>query len=328
MKIAHIDIDKPVCLAPMEDVTDQAFRIICRRFGADIVYTEFAASEALIRNIPKTLDKIKVCDEERPAAIQIFGGVEESMEAAAAKAEEANPDFLDINCGCWVKNVVARNEGAGLLRDLPKFKRIVEATMRGTSLPVTVKTRLGWDEESIVILEVARMLEDIGVKALTLHCRTRSQAHDKAPADWRWLTKLKETVDIPIIGNGDVICAESAARMFETGCDGIMIGRAAIGNPWIFREIKHYMKTGELLPPPTVEERVHTLIDHLNLAMREAKVERRAITRFRKYISGYLKGVPHVAKLRLELYKFETAQEIIDRLHKYLESDQSSLILS
>ncbi|MFT5388237.1 MAG: tRNA-dihydrouridine synthase B [Lysobacterales bacterium] len=327
MKIAHIDIDKPICLAPMEDVTDQAFRIICRRMGADIVYTEFAASEALIRNIPKTLEKIQVCDEERPSAIQIFGGVEESMAKAAAKAEEANPDFLDINCGCWVKNVVARNEGAGLLRDLDKFQRIVRATISGTKLPVTVKTRLGWDEESIVILEVARMLEDIGVQAMTVHCRTRSQAHDKAPADWAWLTKIKQVINIPLIGNGDVICPQSAKRMLETGCDGVMVGRAAIGNPWIFRDIKHYLKTGELLPPPSIKERVDVLLTHLDLAIKDdVKNERRAISKFRKYISGYLKGVPNVAKLRIELYKHETKQGVIDRLHQYLD-EISSLIV-
>lgn len=326
MDIAHINIERPVCLAPMEDVTDQAFRIICRRFGADIVYTEFAASEALIRNIPRALDKIKVCEEERPAAIQIFGGVEESMEQAAVKAEEANPDFLDINCGCWVKNVVARNEGAGLLRDLPKFKRIVAATMRGTKLPVTVKTRLGWDPQSIVILEVAQMLEDLGVKALTVHCRTRSQAHDKAPADWSWLTKLKQTVAMPIMGNGDVVDVESAMRMFDTGCDGLMIGRAAIGNPWIFRDIKAYKETGKILSPPSLEERVDTLIEHLLLATQDATIERRAVTRFRKYIAGYLKGLPNIAKLRLDLYKSEEVQQMIEHLKRYVQ--ESSCISS
>ena len=316
MNIGNIEIKTPICLAPMEDVTDQSFRIICKQFGADIVYTEFVSSESLIRDIPKTIRKIEVCDEERPVAIQIFGGIKESMEKAAAKAENANPDFLDINCGCWVKNVVARNEGAGLLRDLNKFKNVVQGTINGTTLPVTVKTRLGWDENSIVILEVASMLEDLGIKALTVHCRTRSQAHNKAPADWSWLEKLKKKVSIPIIGNGDIITALDAKRILETGCDGIMIGRAAIGNPWIFRDIKHYLKTGVLLKEPSIQERISTLIAHLKLATHNKPNDIRAISKFRKYISGYLKSIPNVAKIRIQLYQLTSAEDIIDCLEK------------
>src|SRR3989338_7866983 len=191
MKIGTINIDRPIALAPMEDVTDTAFRLICKRMGADIVYTEFTSSEAIIRDIPKAIRKITVTEEERPVAIQIFGGVEASMEAAARKAESLNPDFIDINCGCWVKNHVARGEGAALLKDLSLFEKIVQSTVRATHLPVTVKTRLGWDERSIVILDVAKMVEQAGEQALTVHCRTRSQAHS-GQADWSWLEKIKK----------------------------------------------------------------------------------------------------------------------------------------
>jgi tRNA-dihydrouridine synthase B len=318
MKIGSIDIKNPISLAPMEDVTDIPFRLICKRMGADIVYTEFTNCEAIVRNIYRAMDKIRVLDEERPVAIQLFGGNEKSMQEATEIASALKPDFIDINCGCWVKNVVARNEGAGLLRDLDKFKRIVEGVIKGTNLPVTVKTRLGWDEKSIVILEVAQMLEQLGVKALTVHCRTRSHAHNKAPADWSWLTKLKKVVSIPIIGNGDVVTPEDAKRMFETGCDGIMIGRGAINNPWIFEQVKHYLKTGNLLPEPTVTEKINLCVDHLQLAM-EFKGEKNPIFPFRKFYSGYLKGLPNVALLRHDLMSLDEMNPIIDRLYEFLD---------
>jgi len=238
MNIGDIHIEQPIALAPMEDVTDAAFRLICKRLGADIVYTEFTSSEALIRDIPRALSKIQISDEERPIAIQIFGGVEESMEGATQKAESFNPDFIDINCGCWVKKHVGRGEGAALLKDLPHFEKIVRSTVNATKLPVTVKTRLGWDADSIVILDVAKMVEQAGAKALTVHCRTRSQAH-RGQADWHWLERIKKVVSIPVIGNGDVTTSEDVKRMFETGCDGVMIGRGAITNPWIFQQAKH-----------------------------------------------------------------------------------------
>ncbi len=264
MKIGAIDIDKPLCLAPMEDVTELPFRLICKRLGADIVYTEFTSSEGIIRDIPRIMEKIQISEEERPVAIQIFGGRPEAMAGAAEAIEKLNPDFIDVNCGCWVKNHVARNEGAGLLRDLPLFEQIVKATVKGTKLPVTVKTRLGWDDQSIVILDVAKMVEAAGAKALTLHCRTRSQAHSGF-ADWSWLEKIKKVISIPVIGNGDITCPEDVKAMLETGCDGVMIGRGAIANPWIFKQTKHYLERGEHLPEPSIEEKIQICIEHLKL---------------------------------------------------------------
>ncbi len=322
MKIGSIDIDTPISLAPMEDVTDMAFRRICRKMGADIVYTEFTSSDAIIRNIPKAINKIEVCDEERPVAIQIFGGEEECMFDAATMAESLNPDFIDINCGCWVKNHVARGQGAALLKDLPRFKKIVASTVKGTSLPVTVKTRLGWDEDNIVILDVARMIEDVGAQGLTVHCRTRSQGHDKAPADWSWLERIKKVVSIPVFGNGDVRTAQDAKQMLETGCDGVMIGRAAIGNPWIFAQVQHLLKTGQELPPPTLKERVDVCIDHLRMSV-ETKDIRRGLIPFRKFYTGYLKGVPNVAQLRKDLMPMLDFDEIVQRLYDFVDQNRN-----
>ena len=219
MKIGSIDIDTPLCLAPMEDVTELPFRLICKRLGADIVYTEFTSSEGIIRDIPRIMEKIRINEEERPVGIQIFGGRPEAMAGAAQAVEKLNPDFIDINCGCWVKNHVARNEGAGLLRDLPLFEEIVKATVKATKLPVTVKTRLGWDEQSIVISDVAKMVEAAGAKALTLHCRTRSQAHSGF-ADWSWLEKIKKIISIPLIGNGDITALKMFKRCWKPAATG------------------------------------------------------------------------------------------------------------
>lgn len=316
MNIGPIQLDHPLALAPMEDVTDRAFRRICKEQGADLVYTEFASSEALIRDADKTLRKIQVTDEERPVGIQIFGGVETSMERAATIAEGARPDFIDINCGCWVKKVALREAGAGLLRDLQRFETVVRSVIRGTTLPVTVKTRLGWDEKSIVILEVARMLEQCGVCALTVHCRTRRQAHTGRP-DWSWLEKLKNSVSIPIIGNGDLIEPQDVMSMFETGCDGAMIGRGAVQNPWIFGQAKHFLATGEIPPTPSVDERVDLCVRHLRLAVAD-KGERRGVIEFRKHYAGYLRGLPGVAKVRHELQTCVEVEPIVERLLEYV----------
>jgi tRNA-dihydrouridine synthase B len=317
MRIGDIEIDQPIALAPMEDVTDIPFRIICKRLGADLVYTEFTSSEALIRDAVKALRKIEIVEEERPVAIQIFGGIDRSMEEAARVAQRFRPDFLDINCGCWVKNHALRGEGAGLLKDLPRFEQIVKATVGATRLPVTVKTRLGWDEKNIVIVDVARMLEQSGVKALTVHCRTRSQGH-QGQADWKWLTKIKKAVGIPIIGNGDITSVEDVTRMLETGCDGVMIGRGAITNPWIFRQAKYFLQTGRRLPEPDLEERTARCIEHLELSVKY-KGQRRGVIPFRKHYAGYLNGVPHVAQLRSELMLLTDPQAIIKRLNQFLE---------
>lgn len=317
MNIGSIHIDNPIALAPMEDVTDSAFRLICKRLGADLVYTEFTSSEAIIRNIPRALDKIRITDEERPVAIQLFGGIEDSMEEAAKKAEQFRPDFIDINCGCWVKNHVARGEGAALLKDLPHFEKIVTSTVRATHLPVTVKTRLGWDADNIVILDVAKMVEQAGAKALTVHCRTRSQAHT-GRADWLWLEKIKKAITIPLIGNGDVTTPEDVKRMFETGCDGVMIGRGAITNPWIFKQAKHYLATGHHLSEPSLKEKIDVCIEHLKLSM-GLKGLRHGIIPFRKYYAGYLHGIPNAAKLRSDLMQFVDLDMIIGRLRQFVD---------
>ncbi len=321
MNIGTIDIKQPIALAPMEDVTDTAFRLICKRLGADIVYTEFTSSEAIIRDIPRALDKIRITGEERPIAIQLFGGVEESMDSATRKAESFHPDFIDINCGCWVKNHVSRGEGAALLKDLPHFEKIVSTTVKATKLPVTVKTRLGWDASSIVILDVARMVEQAGAKALTVHCRTRSQAH-QGVADWHWLEKIKKVVSIPIIGNGDITNAEDIKRMFETGCDGVMVGRGAISNPWIFQQAKHYLATGQHLRQPMLKEKIDLCIEHLKLSVK-LKGSRNGIIPFRKHYSGYFNGIPDVAKLRFDLMQLVDLEQIIERLNRFCEMQHS-----
>ena len=318
MKIGPIQLNQPLALAPMEDVTDVSFRLICKGLGADLLYTEFASSEALIRDAKKTLAKIRVVDEERPVAIQLFGGLETSMEGATRVAESFRPDFIDINCGCWVKNVAMRGSGAGLLRDLPKMAAIVRSVVEATNLPVTVKTRLGWDAESIVIVEVARMLEQLGVAALSVHLRTRNQGHE-GDVHLQWLDELKQAVQIPILGNGSVKTPEDARRMFETGCDGVMIGRGAIHNPWIFQQTKHYLATGELLPDPTPEERIRVCLEHLRLSYQH-KGDWYGIMEFRKHYAGYLKGLPGVSKLRQELMQYTELPPIEARLLQFLEA--------
>jgi tRNA-dihydrouridine synthase B len=319
MKIGSIEIDQPIALAPMEDVTDITFRSVCKHLGADLVYTEFTSSEAIIREIPRALRKIEISEAERPIAIQIFGGSDISMGLAAKRAEEFKPDFIDINCGCWVKNAVARGEGAALLKDLPRFENIVKKTVQATKLPVTVKTRLGWDEKSIVILDVAKMVEQAGAQALTLHCRTRSQAH-QGEADWQWLEKIKKVISIPLIGNGDVKTPEDVKRMFETGCDGVMIGRGAIFNPWIFKQSKHFLKTGQHLPEPNLKEKIDLCIHHLKLSI-ERKGLRNGVFIMRKYFMGYLKGTENIAGLRSQLMQLTDPDLIIQSLQNFVEDN-------
>lgn len=323
MKIGSIEFDKPIILAPMEDVTGASFRIICKRLGADLVYTEFTSSEALIRNVQKALKKIEFTEDQRPITIQLFGGQEESLKKATKIVESYKPDFIDLNCGCWNRNHVQRGEGAGLLRDLPRLERIVTSMIKATHLPVTVKTRLGWDEKNIIILELAKMLEQKGVKAMALHCRTRSQGY-KGQSDWSWLEKLKKAVSIPIIGNGDVSTPIDVKRMFETGCDGVMIGRGAISTPWIFQQTKHYLKTGKLLDPPPLKEKVELCIEHLKLAFHH-KGAWDGVVGFRKHYVGYLKGLPNVARLRSDIMQLTDIECITARLYQFLEKNTFSL---
>lgn len=323
LRIGTIQLDRPLALAPMESVSDPPFRKLCKSFGADIAYTEFANAEAIIRDVTRTLRKMSVKDSERPIAVQIYGSAEESMERAAAVAEEMAPDFIDINCGCWVKKIANRGDGAGLLRDLRKFESVVRAVVSGTRLPVTVKTRLGWNTESICILDVARMIEQCGIQALTVHCRTREQGY-KGQADWSWLEKVRKVTSISLIGNGDVRTPEDVRRMFDMGCDGVMIGRAAICNPWLFRHAKEYLATGRIPPEPSLEERIDTCLCHLHDAV-EYKGERRGVLEHRKYYAAYLKNVHSIAKLRAELMTFTEVEPIEERLRRFL-SDEAAFL--
>lgn len=317
MKLGKYELNQPLVLAPMEDVTDLPFRLVCKRLGADITVTEFTAAEALIRRVGRAIKKISIQEEERPVGIQLFGSRPEALKEAAAIAEECAPDFIDINCGCWVKNHVARTEGAGLLRDLPLFEKIVKATVAGTKLPVTVKTRLGWDHDNIVIMDVAKMVEDCGAKMLTVHCRTRSQAH-RGFADWTWLTRIKQAISIPLIGNGDILTPQDVKAMLDTGCDGVMIGRGAVSNPWIFTQAKHYLATGEIIPEPSIPQRIEMCIAHLADACR-LKDCRNPVLAFRKHYVGYLKGMPGIAKLRADLMRLEDQESVTRRLKAFAD---------
>jgi tRNA-dihydrouridine synthase B len=318
MKIGNLDIDRGLLLAPMEDVTDRPFRLICKRMGADVVYTEFVNSDGLVRGNKKTREKMAFLEEERPIGIQIYGGDIGAMEGAAHLAESFSPDLIDINCGCWVRDVALRGAGAGLLRDLPRMEQIVSTVVRAVRTPVTLKTRLGWDAKSIRIVDVARMCEQVGVAALTVHCRTREQGH-RGDVDYSWIERIKRAVGIPVIANGDIVTPEDIRTVFAgTGADAVMIGRGAISNPWLFRQARHYLATGELLPDPTVQERVDLLKEHLRLAV-EFKGERTGVIELRKHYAGFLRGLPHVARVRNELMQYTEAAPILDHLTRFLE---------
>ena len=315
--IGKMEFDKPVCLAPMEDVSDIPFRQICKERGADIVYTEFTNCEALSRNVKRSIEKVQVTDKERPVAIQLYGSNGESLERAAAIAEDMGPDFIDINCGCWVKKVAGRGDGAGLLRDLDRFEMVVQSVMKGTSLPVTVKTRLGWDDDTIVIEDVARMLQANGVQALTVHCRTRCQGYT-GNADWSWLPKVKAAApNLPLIANGDIVTPEDVKAILDLGCDGAMIGRGAISNPWIFEQAHHYLDTGEHMPPPSAQDRIELCLRHLKANV-EKRGERRGVTSFRKFYTHYLHAMRDSTRVRVHLMQFETVEPIESALREYL----------
>ncbi len=315
-----------IALAPMEDVTEPPFRLICKRLGADILYTEFISAQGLIRDARKAIKKLFFYDEERPVGIQIFGEDDDVMGLAARISEEANPDFIDINCGCWVKDVVMRGGGAGLLKDLPKMKSIAETVLKNVRLPVTLKTRLGWDEKSIVIVEVAKMMEEIGVQALTVHCRLRGQGN-KGEADWNWVNRIKDTgVQIPIIINGNIKTPEDVKNVFDNyNPDAVMIGQAAINNPWIFRQTKYFLEKGELEKEPSLEERIDVCIEHLKLAC-EYKDEGYGVLEFRKHYSGYLRNVKDVSKFRLELMQYKEYEPIEEKLLEYKEKHKNDEI--
>ena len=306
----------PLLLAPMEDVSDPPFRAICKDKGAHLMYTEFISSEGLIRDAIKSRKKLDIFDYEKPVGIQIFGGDEESLSLAAKIVDATNPDLLDINFGCPVKKVACRGAGAGVLKDVPLMVRLTEAVVRSTHLPVTVKTRLGWDEDSKNIEEVAERLQDIGIKALSIHGRTRTQMY-KGSADWDLIGKVKNNprIKIPIFGNGDIDSPQKAVEYKNRyGVDGIMIGRAAIGYPWIFDEINHYVQTGEILPPPSVEERVAVCEKQL-LKSVEWKGMIVGINEMRRHYTNYLKGLPNIKEYRLKLVTLKAPEEIIEVLN-------------
>jgi len=309
-----LDFKNKLALAPMEDVTEPPFRYICKKLGADILYTEFISSEGLIRDAKKALNKLFYYPEERPIGIQIFGGKEDSMFEAAKKAEEASPDFIDINCGCWVKDVAMRGQGAGLLKDLPRMKRIAESVLNNVKLPVTLKTRLGWDSSSNVIMEVARIMEDIGIQALTVHCRYRSQGN-KGDADWSWGKKIKDAgIKIPIIINGNIKTPDDVKFIFDNyEADAVMFGQAAITNPWIFRQTKYFLKYGTYEEEPSISEKIDYCIEQLEKSV-ELKGEKYGVMEFRKFYSGYLRNLRDIAKFRLELMQYTTLEPLKEKL--------------
>ncbi len=312
MKIGNIDLgEKPLFLAPMEDVTDPSFRYMCKRFGADVVTTEFISSDGLIRDAWKSRAKLNIDEVERPVGIQIYGHLIEPMVEAARIAESARPDFIDINFGCPVKKIAGRGAGSGMMRDVPLMVEMTRRIVEAVSLPVTVKTRLGWDEDSKNIVDIALRLQDTGIAALTIHGRTRAQMY-RGEADWTLIGEVKHHPDmrIPIIGNGDVDSGPKAAEMFgRYGVDGVMIGRATYGRPWIFREVKHYMATGEVMPQPSVAERVAIAKEHLAKSL-EIKGERVGILEMRRHLSNYFKGLPDFKSTRLKLVTLSDPDEL------------------
>jgi tRNA-dihydrouridine synthase B len=307
----------PLLLAPMEDVSDPPFRAVCKENGADLMYTEFISSEGLIRDAIKSRKKLDVYDYEKPIGIQIFGGDEDSLALASKIVDATQPDLLDINFGCPVKKVALKGAGAGVLKDVDLMIRLTTACVKSTALPVTVKTRLGWDDASKNIEEVAERLQDAGIAALAIHGRTRSQMY-KGEADWSLIAKVKNNprIKIPIFGNGDIDSAEKAlAYKNKYGVDGVMIGRAAIGYPWIFNEIKHFVKTGQHLPPPTIEQRIDVCKKHLTKSY-DWKGPKVGIFEMRRHYTNYLKGLPGIKDYRLKLVTLETPEEIIEVLHE------------
>ncbi len=318
-KIDDIEIKNALLLAPMEDVTSLGYRKLCKELGADIVYTEFVNSDGLIRNNKKTAKKMTITDEERPVGIQIYGNDLEAMVESAKISEEKDPDIIDVNAGCWVKKVARRGAGAGLLKDPPYLERMVGEIVKAVQKPVTVKTRIGWDTDSIKIIDIAKRLQGVGVKALTIHCRTRMQGHS-GEADWSWIPKIKEAVDIPVVVNGGIFTAEDVKRAFdETGADGVMIARGAIDHPWVFREAKELLEKGKVETELTKEERIHTALKHLKYEIDYREEERQAVIPFRKYYSGYLKGLYNASKTRQELMKYIEYGPIEEVLLNYLD---------
>ena len=322
VKIDHLQLGEfPLLLAPMEDVSDPPFRALCKKYGCDMMYTEFISVEGLIRDADKSVVKLDIYDYERPIGIQIFGAELDSMIQATEIVERANPEVIDINFGCPVKKVVCKMAGAGILQDIPRMVRLTEAIVKATDKPVTVKTRLGWDDQTIFIEEVAERLQDVGIKALSIHGRTRKQMY-RGEADWTCIGNIKRNprIHIPIFGNGDINSPEKAvAYRNKYGVDGIMIGRAAIGYPWIFREIKHFIKTGTHLPPPTIRERVEAVREHLSRSL-EWKGEKLGVLEMRRHYTNYFKGFRNIKPFRSRLVTTDSPieiQSILEEIEHY-----------
>lgn len=323
MKIRHIDLgEKPVFLAPMEDVTDIAFRLMCKRFGADLVYTEFVSSDALIRSVNKTMQKLTISEEERPVAIQIYGKETDAMVEAARIVEEAQPDILDINFGCPVKRVAGKGAGAGMLQNIPKMLEITRAVVNAVKLPVTVKTRLGWDADHKIIVDLAEQLQDCGIEALTIHGRTRAQMYT-GEADWRLIGEVKKNprMRIPIIGNGDVTTPQRARECFDQyGVDAVMIGRGSFGRPWIFKEVTHFLETGEELPPLSFDWKMDILREEVLQSVARLD-ERRGILHIRRHLAAtpLFKGLPNFKETRIAMLRAETTEELFQLFDRIKE---------
>ncbi|WP_407401269.1 tRNA dihydrouridine synthase DusB [Chryseobacterium sp.] len=327
IKIGNIELPEfPLLLAPMEDVSDPPYRRLCKLHGADLMYSEFISSEGLIRDAMKSRKKLDIFDYERPVGIQIFGGDEEAMAMSARIVETVNPDLVDINFGCPVKKVVCKGAGAGVLKDVDMMVRLTKAVVSSTSLPVTVKTRLGWDSNSINIDEVAERLQETGIKALTIHARTRGQMY-KGEADWEHISRIKQNpnIEIPIFGNGDIDSPQKALEYKNKyACDGIMVGRAAIGYPWIFNEIKHFFETGETLAPPTIGDRLLAVRQHAEWSA-EWKGEKLGLIEMRQHYGNYFRGVPHFKDFRrkfLSVYTIEEMDVVIKETQEFYENYQ------
>lgn len=321
VKIGSVQLpDFPLLLAPMEDVSDPPFRALCKEQGADLMYTEFISVEGLIRDATKSLQKLDIYEEERPIGIQIFGGQVESMVEAIPYLEKANPELIDINFGCPVQKVVCKMAGAGILRDIPLMVKLTESIVKATNKPVTVKTRLGWDEDTINIIEVAERLQDVGVQALTIHARTRKQMY-KGEANWSWIAKVKENqrMFIPIFGNGDIDSPQKARLYRDTyGIDGIMIGRASIGYPWIFREVKHFFETGEILELPTTQERVNAARQHLKNSI-NWKGTKLGVLEMRRHYTNYFRGFENIKHYRSLLVSLDQPDDLFGVLDEIEE---------
>lgn len=328
-KIGNIDLGEfPLLLAPMEDVSDPPFRALCKEQGADLMYTEFISSEGLIRDAAKSVQKLDIFEYERPIGIQIFGNEIDSMKQATEVTEQANPDIIDINYGCPVKKVACKGAGAGILQDIPKMVRMTAEIVKSTKLPVTVKTRLGWDEDSKYIVDVAERLQDVGIQAISIHGRTRKQMY-KGEADWSLIAEVKNNprMHIPVFGNGDVFSPEIALeKKKKYGVDGVMIGRASIGYPWIFREIKHFMKTGELLAPPTMQERIEAAQRHLEMSVKW-KGEKLGVLEMRRHYSNYFKGIPHFKEHRMKLVTYDNFDELLGTFEEIKNSFDGELVV-